>query len=281
MIEYANPFFHCQPNATVTPAIDCKLNLYRPTTDIFFSLGTILFAFVCHTRCHFSDASVLPIYREVPSTLKPLFGGVVHAGIALYLPPDCRSGAIYLVISIFGYLTFYDSVSSDLISSYQNAHLGKGADNPVIGRTRLLNTSERCRWILCCHAYDCACCRIPTAVSLFLTFSRSFWYLFNKDDSRDVSIPLWVLSTVLLLGICTAVAVFAQNISDVLGFAGATSSVSLAFVMPAGFWLKLASNEGPKRTRVLCWMVIVAGVVFGILCLVGQGISVASQRKKH
>ncbi|MEE6522159.1 hypothetical protein FKM82_020575 [Ascaphus truei] len=62
------------------------------------------FSFLCHT-------SVLPIYCELKSPSKSRMQNVANLGIVI-------SFLIYFISALFGYLTFYDKVESELLQGY-------------------------------------------------------------------------------------------------------------------------------------------------------------------
>ncbi|RMB98621.1 hypothetical protein DUI87_24837 [Hirundo rustica rustica] len=69
-----------------------------------YAIPTMAFSFLCHT-------SVLPIYCELQSPSKRRMQKVTVTGIGL-------SFLIYFISALFGYLTFYDKVDSELLQGY-------------------------------------------------------------------------------------------------------------------------------------------------------------------
>ncbi|XP_053458536.1 probable sodium-coupled neutral amino acid transporter 6 isoform X2 [Nycticebus coucang] len=88
------------PNATD----DCKPELFHFSKESAYAVPTMAFSFLCHT-------SVLPIYCELQSPSKKRMQNVTNTAIAL-------SFLIYFISALFGYLTFYDKVESELLQGY-------------------------------------------------------------------------------------------------------------------------------------------------------------------
>ncbi|XP_037250586.1 probable sodium-coupled neutral amino acid transporter 6 isoform X2 [Falco rusticolus] len=83
---------------------DCKAKLFHLSKESAYAIPTMAFSFLCHT-------SVLPIYCELRSPSKSRMQNVTVTGIGL-------SFLIYFMSALFGYLTFYDEVDSELLQGY-------------------------------------------------------------------------------------------------------------------------------------------------------------------
>ncbi|XP_030340499.1 probable sodium-coupled neutral amino acid transporter 6 isoform X5 [Strigops habroptila] len=83
---------------------DCKAKLFHLSKESAYAIPTMAFSFLCHT-------SVLPIYCELQSPSKSRMQNVTVTGIGL-------SFLIYFMSALFGYLTFYDKVDSELLQGY-------------------------------------------------------------------------------------------------------------------------------------------------------------------
>ncbi|NXF48190.1 S38A6 protein, partial [Oceanites oceanicus] len=83
---------------------DCKAKLFHLSKESAYAIPTMAFSFLCHT-------SVLPIYCELQSPSKSRMQNVTVTGIGL-------SSLIYFMSALFGYLTFYDKVDSELLQGY-------------------------------------------------------------------------------------------------------------------------------------------------------------------
>ncbi|XP_076841703.1 putative sodium-coupled neutral amino acid transporter 6 isoform X4 [Brachyhypopomus gauderio] len=96
-------------NATVSrvsnsSASDCSVHLFVFSSKSAYAVPTMAFSFLCHT-------AVLPIYSELQRPSKRRMQNVANVGISLSL-------LVYLVSALFGYLTFYAQVDSELLHGY-------------------------------------------------------------------------------------------------------------------------------------------------------------------
>ncbi|XP_072485496.1 solute carrier family 38 member 6 isoform X3 [Notamacropus eugenii] len=82
----------------------CKPKLFYFSKESAYAIPTMAFSFLCHT-------SVLPIYCELQRPSKRRMQNVTNTGIAL-------SFLIYFMSALFGYLTFYDKVESEILQDY-------------------------------------------------------------------------------------------------------------------------------------------------------------------
>ncbi|XP_071601406.1 solute carrier family 38 member 6 isoform X3 [Heliangelus exortis] len=83
---------------------DCKAKLFHLSKESAYAVPTMAFSFLCHT-------SVLPIYSELHSPSKSRMQNVTVTAVGL-------SFLVYFMSALFGYLTFYDKVDSELLQGY-------------------------------------------------------------------------------------------------------------------------------------------------------------------
>ncbi|XP_043553186.1 probable sodium-coupled neutral amino acid transporter 6 isoform X5 [Chiloscyllium plagiosum] len=83
---------------------ECKPKLLQISSKSAYAIPTMAFSFLCHT-------SVLPIYCELKRPSKSRMQKAVNIGMTL-------SFLIYMLSALFGYLTFYANVNSQLLHSY-------------------------------------------------------------------------------------------------------------------------------------------------------------------
>ncbi|RXM93420.1 putative sodium-coupled neutral amino acid transporter 6 [Acipenser ruthenus] len=88
----------------ITSYEDLGLCAFQKPGKSAYAIPTMAFSFLCHT-------SVLPIYCELQRPSKSRMQKVANTGIAF-------SFLMYLVSAIFGYLTFFDEVDSELLQGY-------------------------------------------------------------------------------------------------------------------------------------------------------------------
>ncbi|EMP26955.1 Sodium-coupled neutral amino acid transporter 3 [Chelonia mydas] len=135
---------------------------------------------------------------------------------------------MYLLTAIFGYLTFYGNVESEMLHTYSEV-------DPLD------------RLILCVRLAVLMAVTLTVPVVLFPIRRAIQQLLFHgKDFSwiRHVSIAIGLLFVVNLL------VIFVPNIRDIFGVIGATSAPSLIFILPSIFYLRIVPNEKePLRSR--------------------------------
>ncbi|KAM9064707.1 solute carrier family 38 member 6 isoform 4-T4 [Sarcophilus harrisii] len=83
---------------------DCKPKFFHISKESAYAIPTMAFSFLCHT-------SVLPIYCELQRPSKSRMQNVTNTGIAL-------SFLVYFLSALFGYLTFYEKVESEILQGY-------------------------------------------------------------------------------------------------------------------------------------------------------------------
>ncbi|XP_067848006.1 probable sodium-coupled neutral amino acid transporter 6 isoform X2 [Heptranchias perlo] len=83
---------------------ECKPKLLQISYKSAYAIPTMAFSFLCHT-------SVLPIYCELQKPTKSKMQKAVNTGITL-------SFSVYMLSALFGYLTFYGKVDSQLLHNY-------------------------------------------------------------------------------------------------------------------------------------------------------------------
>ena len=168
------------------------------------AIPVLCFSFVCHT-------AFLPVISELREgdalARRPRpqsrVQSVAHLAIGL-------SGAVYLWAAIFGYLTFGASVNGNLWLSYSSIDPGDTLVNVV--RVFFLAA------ILC------------TVPIVFFPMRKTLLALLRPE--APFSWPVHLLTTLVLLGGLLGVAIAVPQIKIVFAFVGATSSVSLVFILP-------------------------------------------------
>ncbi|XP_061898143.1 probable sodium-coupled neutral amino acid transporter 6 isoform X2 [Entelurus aequoreus] len=83
---------------------DCTPKLFVISSRSAYAIPTMAFSFLCHT-------AILPIYCELDRPTKTKMQNVTNVSISL-------SVLLYLISALFGYLTFYAQVDSELLLGY-------------------------------------------------------------------------------------------------------------------------------------------------------------------
>lgn len=215
-----------------TDSSSCTAQLVSLTTDFFFVLPTMAFSFVCHT-------ALLPIYAELKKPSQQRMQSVANFAVS-----TCFT--LYFAAGLFGYLTFYDAVDSDLLKSYS------------FERTDTLVCVVRTAFVIAVILTAPGVCFPARKTILLLLFPNTpfSWFLHYS-------------LTIFLVGLTLVLALFVPDIKNVFGLAGATSSVSLMFILPALFYLKIAEGSYKSKSKLPAVIMVVLGVVIGVGCVGG------------
>ncbi|RMC10043.1 hypothetical protein DUI87_12840 [Hirundo rustica rustica] len=173
-------------NATSSILSNSSEHMCKPKYVIFnsktvYALPTIAFAFVCHP-------SVLPIYSELKDRSQKKMQLVSNISFfAMFL--------MYFMTAIFGYLTFYENVQSDLLHKYQS-------------KNDILILTVRLAVIVAV---------ILTVPVLFFTVRSS---LFEMARKTKFDLCRHVLVTFVLLVIINLLVIFIPSMKDIFGVVG-------------------------------------------------------------
>ncbi|KAI6067976.1 putative sodium-coupled neutral amino acid transporter 6 [Aix galericulata] len=221
-----------EPLQVSNSTADCKAKLFHLSKESAYAIPTMAFSFLCHT-------SVLPIYCELQSPSKSRMQNVTVTGIGL-------SFLIYFMSALFGYLTFYDKVDSELLQSY-NKYL---PHDTVILTVKLA--------ILFAVLLTVPLIHFPARKAVLMLF---FSHL-------PVS---WICHIFVTLALNTIVVLFAMYVPDIknmFGVVGSTTSTCLLFVYPGLFYLKLSREDFLSPQKLGACALVIFGISVGLLSLV-------------
>ncbi|XP_053560912.1 probable sodium-coupled neutral amino acid transporter 6 [Bombina bombina] len=208
-----------------------SVSIINVTGKSAFALPTMAFSFLCHT-------SVLPIYCELKSPSKSRMQNVANLGITL-------SFVIYFISALFGYLTFYDKVGSELLQTYSQ-YLPK--DNLIV-TVRL--------FILLAVLLTVPLIHFPARKAFMLLFF----------SSSRISYLRHILVTLGLNIIIVVLAIYVPDISNVFGVVGSTTSTCLLFVFPGLFYVKLSTEDCLSRQKLGALLLLILGICVGACSL--------------
>uniref|UniRef100_A0A8C5MU72 Solute carrier family 38 member 6 n=1 Tax=Leptobrachium leishanense TaxID=445787 RepID=A0A8C5MU72_9ANUR len=214
-------------------SIPCPLPLNHTMSYMqsAFALPTMAFSFLCHT-------SVLPIYSELKSPSKSRMQNVANLGIVL-------SFIIYFISALFGYLTFYGKVESELLGGYSK-YLPKDG---LISSVRL--------FILLAVLLTVPLIHFPARKAvMMMIFSRHPFSNFRH-----------ILVTLALNIIIVLLAIYVPDIRNVFGVIGSTTSTCLLFIFPGLFYLKLGPESYLSVQKFLACGLLVLGISIGVCSL--------------
>ncbi|XP_011366488.1 sodium-coupled neutral amino acid symporter 1 isoform X1 [Pteropus medius] len=215
--------------ANSTNADMCMPKYVTFNSKTVYALPTIAFAFVCHP-------SVLPIYSELKDRSQKKMQMVSNISFfAMFV--------MYFLTAIFGYLTFYETVESNLLHKYQSK------DDILILTVRL--------------AVIVAV--ILTVPVLFFTVRSS---LFELAKKTKFNLCRHIFVTVILLVIINLLVIFIPSMKDIFGVVGVTSANMLIFLLPSSLYLKITNQDGDKGTqRIWAALFLGLGVLFSLVSI--------------
>lgn len=210
---------------------ECTPKLFVVSSKSAYAIPTMAFSFLCHT-------AVLPIYCELDRPSKGKMQNVANVSISF-------SMLLYLVSAIFGYLTFYGHVDSELLLGYD-----KYLPHDMMVMTVRLA-------ILLSVLLTVPLINFPARkAALLLLFGR-----------RPFSWPIHIVATLTIVGVVLLMAIFVPDIRNVFGVVGSTTSSCLLFIFPGIFYLKISNSSRRSLDFIGAAFLVVFGVMMGIFSL--------------
>uniref|UniRef100_A0A3Q2P494 Solute carrier family 38 member 6 n=1 Tax=Fundulus heteroclitus TaxID=8078 RepID=A0A3Q2P494_FUNHE len=210
---------------------DCTPKLFILSIKSAYAIPTMAFSFLCHT-------AILPIYCELERPTKARMQNVANISIGL-------SFLLYFVSALFGYLTFYDNVESELLLGY-GVYLPRDIMVMTVRLAILLSVLLTVPLI-----------HFPArkAVMVLLYGGRHFSWLTH------------IVSALIILSVVLMLAIFVPDIRNVFGVVGSTMSSCLLFVFPGIFYLKVSSQPLKSADSIGAIFLVVFGVIMGVSSL--------------
>nr|XP_056703637.1 sodium-coupled neutral amino acid symporter 1 isoform X1 [Euleptes europaea] len=207
----------------------CQPKYVTINSKTVYALPTIAFAFVCHP-------SVLPIYCELKDRSQKRMQMVSNISFfAMFV--------MYFLTAIFGYLTFYENVQSDLLHKYQS-------------KDDILVLTVRVAVIVAV---------ILTVPVLFFTVRSSLFELARKTKFH---LCRHIVVTLVLLVIINLLVIFIPSMKDIFGVVGVTSANMLIFILPSSLYLKITYQDGSKLTqRIWASLFLALGILFSLVSI--------------
>ncbi|KAK7135801.1 hypothetical protein R3I94_014469 [Phoxinus phoxinus] len=209
----------------------CEAKFITVNPETAFTIPIMAFAFVCHPE-------VLPIYTELKNPSTKRMQNISNISIlAMFV--------MYLLTAIFGYLTFYANVQSELLEMY----------------------SKTDTLMLCVRLAVLMAVTLTVPVVLFPIRRAVLQLVFPEKPFswvRHISIAVCLLIAVNLL------VIFVPNIRDIFGFIGATSAPSLIFILPGIFYICIVPKEQEplkSRPKIQAMVFVILGFIFMIMSI--------------
>uniref|UniRef100_A0A8C7FNX1 Solute carrier family 38 member 3a n=1 Tax=Oncorhynchus kisutch TaxID=8019 RepID=A0A8C7FNX1_ONCKI len=191
----------------------CIPKMVNLNSQTAYTIPILAFAFVCHPE-------VLPIYTELKNPTKQRMQHVSNISIVVMY-------TMYFLAALFGYLTFYGEVESELLHTYSR-----------------LDPYDTL--ILCVRLAVLTAVTLTVPIVLF-PVRRAIQQLFFPN--KTFYWPRHIAIAVTLLTIINMLVIFAPNILGIFGIIGATSAPCLIFIFPAVFYIRIVpEEEEPMRS---------------------------------
>ncbi|XP_040834869.1 sodium-coupled neutral amino acid transporter 2 isoform X3 [Ochotona curzoniae] len=203
-----------QPTALLTGATanetlpdTCTPRYFIFNSQTVYAVPILTFSFVCHP-------AVLPIYEELKDRSRRRMMSVSKISFfAMFL--------MYLLAALFGYLTFYEHVESELLHTYS-----------TVMQTDVLLLIVRLAVLMAVTL------TVPVVI---FPIRSSITHLLCA--SKDFSWWRHILITVSILVFTNLLVIFVPTIRDIFGFIGASAAAMLIFILPSAFYIKLVKKE--------------------------------------
>ncbi|XP_023515086.1 amino acid transporter AVT6E-like [Cucurbita pepo subsp. pepo] len=205
--------------------------------------------------CHFN---VPPIYNELEARSPQRMNTVGRITTAICI-------VVYALTAISGYLLFGNDTEADVLTNFDR-DLG-------IRFSSALNYIVRVGYVLhLVFVFPVAHFSLRQTVDT-LVFEGSA----PLAESRKRSLAL----TVVLLALIYMGSTMIPNIWTAFKFTGATTAVSLGFILPSVIALKLCKQSGHRSLnateKLISWFMLVMAVIVGIFGLIGNVYSLSNQ----
>ncbi|CAL1606666.1 unnamed protein product [Knipowitschia caucasica] len=227
---------HSNQSNTPAPVLEgfCDAKMFTINSQTAYTIPILAFAFVCHPE-------VLPIYTELRKPNKKRMQMIANISILAMF-------GMYLLTAIFGYLTFFGAVESELLHTYNHV-------DPL----DVL--------VLCVRLAVLVAVTLTVPVVLFPIRRAIQQILFPEKPfhwARHIIIAFCLLFIVNLL------VIFVPSIRDIFGIIGATSAPSLIFILPGIFYIRIVPEEqepmvSRQKIQAACFAGL--GFVFMVMSL--------------
>uniref|UniRef100_A0A671E3J6 Sodium-coupled neutral amino acid symporter 2 n=1 Tax=Rhinolophus ferrumequinum TaxID=59479 RepID=A0A671E3J6_RHIFE len=204
----------------------CRPHYFIFNSQTVYAVPILTFSFVCHP-------AILPIYEELKGRSRRRMMNVSKISFfAMFL--------MYLLAALFGYLTFYEHVESELLHTYAS----------VLGADILL-------LIVRLAVLMAVTLTVPVVI---FPIRGSITHLFCQ--AKDFSWWRHTLITVSILAFTNLLVIFVPTIRDIFGFIGASAAAMLIFILPSAFYIKLVKKESMKSIQKIGAMFfLLSGIV--------------------
>ncbi|KAF9969788.1 hypothetical protein BGZ73_007692 [Actinomortierella ambigua] len=276
-------YYYSFPAAPLPPA--SELRLIRLSSDFFTTLPIFVFAFTCHQN-------IFSVYNELSDNGQSMLNRIISSSIG-------SAAVIYHIVAILGYMTFGNSVGSNIILMYNAGML------VTIGRIAIVILVM---FSFPLQAHPCRACLDKVLFSLGAFWkstklgqrlhSNQYNSLASDTDTvtpsssaEDVASEQTVGAAAVLLDshgdpiapppselkyviMTSAIVVFSYLIAItvtelqlVLSFVGSTGSTAISFILPGLFYYKLHEFDPWTGRKITAVALSFYGVMVMVICL--------------
>ncbi|XP_052604733.1 sodium-coupled neutral amino acid symporter 2 isoform X1 [Peromyscus californicus insignis] len=216
-------------NATIADC--CRPRYFIFNSQTVYAVPILTFSFVCHP-------AVLPIYEELKGRSRRRMMNVSKISFfAMFL--------MYLLAALFGYLTFYGQVESELLHTYSS----------VVGTDILLLVVRLAVLMAVTLTVPVVIFPIRSSVTHLLCAAKEFsWWRHS-------------VITVSILAFTNLLVIFVPTIRDIFGFIGASAAAMLIFILPSAFYIKLVKKESMRSVQKIGALLF---LLSGIVVMIGS-----------
>ncbi|XP_057647510.1 sodium-coupled neutral amino acid symporter 2 isoform X1 [Chionomys nivalis] len=211
-------------NATASDCCTPRYFIFNSQT--VYAVPILTFSFVCHP-------AVLPIYEELKGRSRRRMMNVSKISFfAMFL--------MYLLAALFGYLTFYGQVESELLHTYSS----------VVGTDILLLIVRLAVLMAVTLTVPVVIFPIRSSITHLLCAAKEFsWWRHS-------------VITVAILSFTNLLVIFVPTIRDIFGFIGASAAAMLIFILPSAFYIKLVKKESMRSVQKIgALLFFISGIV--------------------
>lgn len=212
----------------------CEPKMFTINSQTAYTIPILAFAFVCHPE-------VLPIYTELRDATKKRMQRVANVSIlAMFV--------MYLLTAIFGYLTFYGNVQSELLHTYSRV-------DPLDVLILLVRLAVLVAVTL-------------TVPVVLFPIRRALLQILFPDKAFSWVIHISIAFCLLFL--VNLLVIFVPSIRDIFGLIGATSAPSLIFILPGIFYVRIIPEDQEpllSRSKIQAACFAALGFIFMIMSL--------------
>ncbi|XP_067855506.1 sodium-coupled neutral amino acid transporter 4 [Heptranchias perlo] len=207
----------------------CKPKYFVFNSQTAYTIPILAFAFVCHPE-------VLPIYSELKDRSRRKMQHVSNVSITAML-------VMYLLAALFGYLTFYGQVETELLHTFTKV-----------------------------YTFDTLLLSVRLAVLVAVTLTVPIVLFPIRASIQELIFPRRSFNWIRHIGIAgillilnNLLVIFVPNIRDIFGFIGASAATMLIFILPSACYIRLVKKESMRSMQKIgAAIFLVIGIIFMI-----------------